>query len=202
MKNYDQYRTLTEKHDWAGICKLNGIDIKPIQNLTAKEMKALPDQLQEGEVVFAFTAGIIPNLGDGNSTDLLPSTWLVVLTDRRFLFLDAALLSNSIDVHSILHKNVQGVLATQGFLLGKISIETGSRSTIVDNCRKATVKIIGDLANDWLQVLEERKSAPQAPAGPEETGLDKLKKLAALKELGVVTQEEFDAAKAKVLAEL
>lgn len=106
ISSYDQYKTLTEKKDWAGICNLNGVDMNSSRFGTMKEMNRLPEQLQPGEVVFCFTAGVMSNTGDSNTTDFGISTWLVVLTDRRFLFLDAAMLTNSIDVHSILHKNV------------------------------------------------------------------------------------------------
>lgn len=91
----------------------------------------------------------------------------------------------------------------QGFVLGKINIDTGGRSTLIDNCEKKTVKVLGDLANEWLQVLEERKSTPQeSAASPVESGLDKLKKLGELKALGLVSEQEFNDAKAKVLASL
>jgi len=202
MKNYKQYKKLTESRDWDGISRLNDVDMKQSKFGTMKEINALPDQLQKGEVVFGFTAGIMASNSDGNLTDWLPSTWLVVLTDRRFLCLDSALLTKSIDVHSILHKNVQGVMVSQGFILGKISIETGGRSTLIDNCEKKTVKVIGDLANDWLQVLEERKLEPKVSTAAEESGLDKLKKLAELKDLGAISEEEFKEAKIKILASL
>ena len=201
--SYDKYKSLTEKKDWAGICKLNGVDMQSCKFGTMKEMSRLPEQLQSGEVVLCFTAGVMSNTGDSNKTDFGISTWLVVLTDRRFLFLDAAMLTSSIDVHSILHKNVQGVRVAQGFILGKINIDTGGRSTVIDNCEKKTVKVLGDLANDWLQNLEERKSTShesEAPSG--ESGLDKLKKLGELKALGLVSEQEFNEAKAKVLASL
>ena len=92
----------------------------------------------------------------------------------------------------------------QGFVLGKINIDTGGRSTLIDNCEKKTVKVLGDLSNEWLQVLEERKSTPQesTAAAPVESGLDKLKKLGELKALGLVSEQEFNDAKAKVLASL
>jgi hypothetical protein len=203
IRDYDQYSALTQKRDWAGICKLNGVDLRSSKFGTMKEMNRLPEQLQPGEVVLCFTAGVMPNTGDGNTTDLGISTWLVVLTDRRFLFLDAALLTNSIDVHSILHKNVQGVRVAQGFIFGKINIDTGGRSTVIDNCEKKTVKVLGDFANDWIQILEERKSIPREPeAQSGGCGLDKLKKLGELKALGLVSEQEFSEAKAKVLASL
>lgn len=202
-KNYDKYKNLTDKKDWAGICNLNGIDMQSCRFGTMKEMNRLPEQLQSGEVVLCFTAGVMSNDDDSNSSDFGISTWLVVLTDRRFLFLDAAMLTSSIDVHSILHKNVQGVRVAQGFILGKINIDTGGRSTLIDNCEKKTVKLLGDLANDWLQILEERKSSPQVVENSSgESGLDKLKKLGELKTLGLISEEEFNEAKSKVLASL
>ncbi len=205
--NYDKYKRHTEQRDWPAICEMHGVTMRNTRFGTMKEMNRLPEQLQPGEVVFGFTAGVMSNTGDSNATDFGISTWLVVLTDRRFLFLDAALLSSSLDVHSILHRNVQAVRVAQGFVLGKINIDTGGRTTLIDNCEKNTVKVLGDLANDWLQVLEERSSASRAveafvPAGPVESGLDKLKKLGELKTLGLVSEDEFNAAKAKVLASL
>ena len=197
--NYENYKTFTEQKDWASICNLNGLELSSTKFGTMKEMNLLSAQLQLDEVVFGFTAGVMVNKGDSNLSDFGASTWVIVLTDRRFLFLDAALLSSSLDVHSILHKNVQGVMVAQGYVLGKISIETGSRSTIIDNCEKNTVKVLGDLANEWLQTLEERKLEAHAPIVTEESCLDKLKKLGELRDLGVLTEKEFENAKAKIL---
>ncbi len=202
FNNFDNYKNYTIDENWDAICELNNVDRSQSKFGGMKELNALPEQLQSGEVVFGFTAGIMPSNSDGNATDFLPNTWLVVLTDRRFLFLDSALLSSSIDVHSIQHKNVQGVLVSQGFIFGKLSIDTGSRSTIIDNCEKKTVKVLGDLANDWLQVLEDQKSDNMRPLSSEESGLDKLKKLAELKELGALNDEEFNIEKAKILSTL
>ena len=200
---YEQYKSCTQVRNWAGICKLSGVDLQTSRVGAMKEMHRLPEQLQAGEVVFAFTAGVMINTRDSNNSDFGISTWLVVLTDRRFLFLDAAMLSSALDVHSILHKNVQAVRVAQGFILGKINIDTGGRSTCVDNCEKKSVKALGDLANDWLQVLEERKSTPIKPeATTGESGLDKLKKLGELKALGLVSEQEFNEAKTKILASL
>ena len=42
--------------------------------------------------------------------------------------------------------------------------------------------------------------SPQAPAPPAESRLDKLKDLADLKQQGVLTEEEFAAEKARILA--
>lgn len=207
ISSYGQYKTLTEKKDWAGIFLLNGFDFGfdfySSGFSTRKEVNRLPEQLQLGEVVFFFATGTVRHTGDSTSYDYGIRSWVVVLTDRRFLFLDAAMLTSSMNVHSILHKNVQAVRVAQGFVLGKINIDTGGRSTLIEGCEKKIVKVFGDLSNEWLQVLEERKSTPQeSAAAPVESGLDKLKKLGELKALGLLSEQEFDDAKAKVLPSL
>ena len=201
IDQYGEYKSLTKKNDWAGICRLNNIDFHSSKWGTRKEINRLPEQLQADEVVFCFTSGIISKNKDSNSSDFGLNTWLIVLTDRRFLFLDAAMLTSALDVHSILHKNIQSVRISQGFFLGKVCIDTGGRSTILDNCEKHTVKVLGILANEWLQVLEERKfSPPHVATFHAENNLEKLKQLGELKSLGLVTEQEFNEAKAKVLA--
>ena len=62
-------------------------------------------------------------------------------------------------------------------------------------------------ANRWAaeepQYAEPQYAAPPpqaAPAAPPESRVDKLKELAALKEQGILTDEEFAAEKARILA--
>ena len=61
-------------------------------------------------------------------------------------------------------------------------------------------------ANRWAgQEAQEQQQAaaaapPPAPAAPQEDKLDKLKQLGELKASGVLTEEEFAAEKAKIMA--
>jgi hypothetical protein len=82
-------------------------------------------------------------------------------------------------------------------------VDTGGWSLLIDNCEKKTVKVLADLSNEWLRVFEERKSMPQEPANTlVESALDKLNKISDLKSLGLVSEQEFNDAKAKVLSSL
>ena len=61
-------------------------------------------------------------------------------------------------------------------------------------------------ANRWSQQEEEQYAQQQqyaapapAPAAAGEDPIEKLKQLAELKDQGILTQEEFDAQKAKIL---
>ena len=152
MENYNRYKIATEKADWRAICELNGVHFDSFG--TNKEFEALPKYLEPGEVVFALASGLMKQTGTSNFSDSGVNTWLVVLTSERFLFMDAALLTSSIDTQSVRLDKVQAISASQGFLLGKISIDLGSRLIVVDNCEKNAVKVMADLANKWLREKE------------------------------------------------
>lgn len=153
MKNYNRYKIMTKNADWRGICEMNNVNFDSFG--TKKELKCLANYLGENEVVFALVSGIMRQTETSNKLDAGLNTWLVVLTSERFLFLDAALLSSSIDSQSVRLDKVQAISASQGLLLGKISIDLGSRIIVVDNCLKEGVKVMADLANRWLVAKEQ-----------------------------------------------
>lgn len=202
MENYEKYAEYTKAQDWMALCKLNNVGLDAFG--TKKELKVLPEYLEHDEVVFALTSGVMEQSETSNSLDFGTNTWLVVLTSDRFLFLDAAILTSSVDTQSIRHDRVQAVSASQGWVLGKVMIDLGSRLLTIDNCQKATVRVVADLANKWLKEIADKKNTPisqsQQPSG--ESGLDKLEKLAKLHSMGALSDEEFNTAKQKVLSSL
>jgi hypothetical protein len=194
MENYEKYAEYTKAQDWMALCKLNNVGLDAFG--TKKELKVLPEYLEPDEVVFALTSGVMEQSETSNSLDFGTNTWLVVLTSDRFLFLDAAILTSSVDTQSIRHDRVQAVSASQGWVLGKVMIDLGSRLLTIDNCQKATVRVVADLANKWLKEIADKKNTPisqsQQPSG--ESGLDKLEKLAKLHSMGALSDEEFNTA--------
>jgi len=196
MKNFDKYCEHTKAHNWEAICTLNNIKIDSFG--TKKELKVLPNFLEPDETVFALTSGIMEQSETSNSFDFGTNTWLVVLTSDRFLFLDSAMLTSSVDSQSIRHDRVQAVSASQGFLLGKIMVDLGSRILVIDNCQKATVSVIADLANKWLKELGDKPKVQQ-PASIA-SSFNKLDRLEKLHSIGALSGDEFKAAKVKVLS--
>ena len=200
MNNIEKYSEYTKACNWEAICKLNSVGLDSFG--TKKELNVLANYLEEDEIVFALTSGIMVQTETSNSFDFGANTWLVALTSERFLFLDCALMTSSVDTQSIRHDKVQAVSSSQGWVLGKIMIDLGSRMLVIDNCQKATVSVIADLANKWLKELQKQKSTVTSSGSGtvEESPLDKLEKLAKLLAMGALTDEEFKAAKAKILA--
>lgn len=200
MNNLEKYAEYTKSRNWDGICKLNNVALDSFG--TKKELNVLANYLEEDEVVFALTSGIMAKTENSNFFDFGPNTWLVALTSERFLFLDCAMMTSSVDTQSIRHDKVHAVSSSQGWILGKIMVDLGSRVFVIDNCQKATVSVIADLANKWLKELQKPKTTPvsNANAPVEESSLEKLEKLAKLLDMGALTDEEFKTAKAKILA--
>jgi len=202
QQKYDSYAQCTRERDWQRICELNEVSFDTFG--TRKEIWRLAEFLEPDETVFALTSGVMRQTLTSNAIDGGWNGWLVALTSERFLFLDAALLTSSIDSQSIRHERVQAVSASQGWLLGKIMVDLGSRVVTVDNCQKAAVKVMADLANKWLRELSNRKSHRHAvSARPERSSsVEKLEQLSELHLSGALTDEEFNAAKQRILAEL
>ncbi len=196
MDNFDKYTAYTKVHNWEAICKLNNVKIDSFG--TKKELKVLPNFLEPDEVVFALTSGIMAQTDTSNSFDFGTNTWLVVLTSDRFLFLDSAMLTSSVDSQSIRHDRVQAVSASQGFMLGKITVDLGSRVLVIDNCQKATVSVIADLANKWLKELGDKENKSQVISVA--SIFDKLEQLEKLHSMDALSDEEFKTAKVKLLS--
>lgn len=199
MNNIEKYSEYTKERNWEAICKLNNVGLDSFG--TKKELNVLPNYLEEDEIVFGLTSGMMTQTEASNSFDFGTNTWLVALTSERFLFLDCAMMTSSVDTQSIRYDKVQAVSSSQGWVLGKIMVDLGSRMLVIDNCQKATVSVIADLANKWLKELQKQKSTVVSIGTGilEESPLDKLEKLAKLLAMGALTDEEFKVVKAKIL---
>ena len=200
MDNFEKYAEYTKARDWDEICKLNNVELDSFG--TKKELKVLPEYLESDEVVFALTSGVMSQTETSNSLDFGTNTWLVVLTNDRFLFLDSAMLTSSVDTQSVRHDRVQAVSASQGFMFGKIMVDLGSRMLVIDNSHKSTVKIMANLANKWLKEIGDKKyNKKNAVVTTSQTPLlDMFERLDKLASLGALTNKEFSDSKEKLLS--
>jgi hypothetical protein len=195
-EDFADYKKLTDERDWAGIFSFNGANITTFG--VKKELNVLHTYLAENEVVFAMATGVLRQTGTSNASDFGNNTWIAVLTDKRVLFLDHALMTSSVDTQSIRHEKIQAVSASQGWALGKIIIDIGSRCIIIDNCQKKDVQVFAELANDWLEYKEQQQKN-KSEKTDNQNFAGEIQKLADLKSAGFLTEEEFTIAKAKIL---
>lgn len=151
--------------------------------LTRRELKALPDLLAAGEQVFAFSSGFM----DGKS-------WLIVLTDKRILFLNKGFLYG-LDQSSISLDKINSISGSTGILFGDIVVEDGANKHWIKRVWKGSVaKFIAKAR----EVMENRKQG--VGVSDEYARYAAIEWLATLKERGSITQDEFDAQKRLLLA--
>lgn len=157
------------------------------QFFTKKELNHLPQILADGEQVLAFSSGLMNN-----------NTWLITLTDRRIIFLDKGLIyglkQTTIDLDKI-----NALSGETGLFFGKIRIQDGATERHISMVWKKTVI---KFTNKTRDAMEARKRMLQAPISVKtDDVVSKLEKLAVLREKGILSQQEFEQQKAKLIAE-
>jgi hypothetical protein len=155
-----------------------------------REIKRLAGYLWDGETVERMTTG---TYGKG--------TGLVVLTDRRLLFVQDGMLSKTTEDFPI--DKVSSVQWTSGMMLGDIVIFASGNKTEIKQVQKDDGKEIVDLIRHRLSAPPP--PAPQAAAPPQVAAADpieQLRKLGELRDAGIVTDAEFEAKKADLLSRM
>ncbi|AVJ96809.1 TPA: hypothetical protein L6A55_11305 [Pseudomonas aeruginosa] len=155
------------------------------QFFTKKELSHLPEVLADGEQVLAFTSGIM----EGN-------TWLITLTDRRVIFLDKGMLYG-LKQASIELDKINAVSGKTGMFFGDILIQDGGSERKITNVWKKTVTAFTNKVRD---AIHAKKQPAMASASPCDDMISKLERLAALRDRGVLTPEEFAEQKLKILS--
>ncbi|MCK4636084.1 MAG: PH domain-containing protein [Candidatus Moranbacteria bacterium] len=155
------------------------------QFFTKKELDHLPNVLQDGEQVLAFTSGLMN-----------ANTWLITLTDRRVIFLDKGMFIGLKQEIVNLNK-INAVSCSTGFIFGKIIITDGAKERIISNVQKKTVV---NFTNKVQSAIENFNNFNfQATDNLNDDIYVKLEKLDSLRQKNIISDEEFDQEKRKLL---
>lgn len=157
---------------------------------TSKEVSHLPEILEDDENIKYLTSGIV----DG-------TTWLVVCTQKRILFIDYGFLFG-VKQSEMALESVNSISYKTGLFFGSIEIWHGGAKMLIDNCQKNTVKPFVDAVNSAIKELKNTSIQPAESKSGGDDAVSKLEKLAALKEKGILTDEEFATQKAKILGNM
>jgi len=167
-------------------CNRLAKEIGDDQAFTKKEMNHLPEILADGEQVLTFASGLM----DG-------STWLITLTNKRIIFLDKGMFYGLKQVTIGLDK-INAISGKTGLFLGEITIQDSESPKTISNLQK---RVVVPFTNKVRDAMEQYKMAKSSPAQHSEDDdmISKLERLAVLKEKGILSQEEFDQQKSKIL---
>jgi hypothetical protein len=167
-----------------------------------REIRKLASYLREGELVTYLASG---TYGDG--------TGIIALTDRRLLFLKDGVMKQVSEDFPF--DRISSIQWSSGPLMGKIIVFVAGAKAEIVNVPKRIGKVIVDTARNRISV----SSAPAAPGAPAAAGpttgvpagsaasgsediLDQIGKLGALRDSGVLSEQEFDEKKTQLLVRL
>jgi hypothetical protein len=181
-----------------------------------KEVRELPNVLAPSECVEQLTPGFY-NGGIG----------LLVATNRRLIFLDKGMLYG-LRVEDFHYDRISSIQYRTGLLLGEITIFASGNRAEISQVEKSMVRQFGDYVRARIdrppappaattpaataaQAAASAGLASQAPAAPppmpppvlpaasDDVIISKLERLAALKQQGILTEQEFLEQKARIL---
>lgn len=156
---------------------------------TSVKHKSIRDQalgvLHNDEEVIAATQGLA-----------LKKSSIIVATQKRILLLEQSTFGFSSGNRSIAFDKISAITASKGMVFGSIEITTSNEEIEVE-------KVAGDEVDAFVSTVRDALDNPSPAASPATdaapSGLDQLSKLAELHAAGVLTDDEFSAAKAKAL---
>lgn len=148
-----------------------------------REVRKLPEHLQEGERVDRILTGTYHN-----------GTGILVLTDRRLLFLKDGMVSKRSEDLPL--SKISSIEWSSGMMLGKITAFVSGNKAEVTNVAKVDGKALVD------DVRARISDAPATPSPSSVDPVEQLKKLAELRDAGVLTAEEFEAKKADLMGRI
>lgn len=148
-------------------------------------------QQRDDENILGWAKGYIGKLmGQGKDRQV---NGVLVVTDRRSVFYSKGLLSERVE--TIMHDKVSSV--EKSAMLGHHTVIVHTSGNDLEfKC------MISEQANSVYRLIDELKGGGTNPASAprEEDTLAKLERLGALRDRGILSDEEFAAEKAKLLA--
>lgn len=156
---------------------------------TRREIKALPDIINDGEIIKSVASGFVES-----------GTVLMLCTNQRVLFVNKGLIYG-ISSSEIPLDKINGVSYSKGLILAKMSIVNGAKTTIIDKISKddaeRMAKTIKDEAKNYKERLIHQNS--ENVSSPKKDPADEIRKFKGLADDGIITQAEFEAKKKQLL---
>lgn len=153
-----------------------------------KEIKELPNILWEDEKLEKLVQGFYTK-GNG----------VLVATNKRLIFIDKGLLYG-VRVEDFPYDKISSIQYSTGMVLGKITIFTSGNNAVIEQIDKSQVKIFAEYVRARISGVKEHASLPTSTNEQiDDDFINKLERLAKLKEQGILTEEEFTQQKNRIL---
>ncbi|PIF46117.1 putative oligomerization/nucleic acid binding protein [Chryseobacterium sp. 52] len=163
--------------------ELEKLDINPTF-FARKEIRELPDVLSKDEKIVYLVEG-------RNKTT--KHHIILVATDRRLIFVDKEFMYG-LKVEDFSYDKISSIQYETSLMLGSIDIQVSDHIVEIDGVGKYEAELFCEKVRDFMSRPKEYFQNKSVP-----TILDQLEQLGKLKENGVVSEEEFNEQKKKLL---
>lgn len=172
---------MLDDHGWEEAAQTHGT--KSVAKGHILKDKVL-DELVPGERIIVATSGFY----DDKPT-------ILTVTDQRILIISDKIIGWDSESQTIALDKVSSISEKTGFALGKIHISTSNAEIEIEKVATNEVKAVVAATRRAMASKPSEKTPTPSPAD----SVGELKNLAELHAAGVLTDEEFSAAKARVL---
>ena len=164
---------------------------------TRKEIRYLPKILVDGERILALTSGFLNK-----------HTWLCVCTSQRILFIDRGMFWGLRQIQMNLDR-IQAIDSSYSLFFGSIRVWDGASAFQIGLVPKSSIAAfvrtvqagMDHYKRQMVHDIVGQASGVAHPAAPQGTPwIGELERLAQLKSSGHISEAEYAAAKAKLLA--
>lgn len=151
------------------------------------EIKELPNIIQDSEAIMDIVGGFYDS-GSG----------ILVATDRRLIFVYKGLMWG-MKVEDFPYDKISSIQYETGMLTGELIIFASGNKANIKAVAKERCKGFCEHVRVLISYAAKSKNVEPQPASQENDMISQLEKLAKLKEMGALTDEEFASAKKKLL---
>lgn len=166
--------------------ELNKLDINPTI-FARKEIRALPDILSADEKIVHLVEG---------RNKINNHHIILVATDRRLIFVDKEFMYG-LTVQDYSYTKISSIQYETAVMLASIDIQVTDDIVEIDGVGRYHAELFCEKVRDFMSRPEgyiQHKSEP--------TALDQLEQLGRLKESGILSEEEFNEQKKKIIDKL
>lgn len=153
-----------------------------------KEMKFLTENLDDDEKLHHLVQGMYSS-----------KIGILVATNKRVMFVDVGMFSSYYDDFPL--KNISSISSESGLINTEIKIYASGNTGVISKVSKGEAR---EFVKTVKNLKEDNDGSTQRVTEPANNVSDdpysKLEKLAKLKEQGILTEEEFNKEKQKVLS--
>lgn len=157
---------------------------------TKKEMKDLPGLLHDNETVMGLLEAQFKDVNNRASSGY----GLVIVTDQRVLCYRKSFIGTVTSEELPLAK-ITGISYRKGLMLGSVIVTAAGNQSIYDGCNNKDAEKFANIVKELLAHANSTTPASQQPSN-----LEQIEKLFEMHQKGMITDDEFAAAKSKLLS--